>query len=224
MPTALKASTAESLAAAARAPRSQGASSPPARARTCVAAASASARRPISAPPHSVRLSPRNAPVGGGGARRALRGAFRRTPHCGADGVSRITVMLGTGRLSPGAAGATLRPPPPPPPPRRTIRSSISCACSCDHGAPPSPAAAAAGGRPGAARGAATSGARVRARACERSVGVVRPVPVQMWAGGAQSRCRCGRVSPVPVQMWQGAWYLPYVRRSICRGSHCGRF
>ena len=39
-------------------------------------------------------------------------------------------------------------------------------------------------------------------------------VPVQMWQGRAQSRCRCGRgepspgadvagVSPVPVQMWQ---------------------
>jgi hypothetical protein len=42
----------------------------------------------------------------------------------------------------------------------------------------------------------------------------VRPVPVQMWQGCAQSRCRCGRgepspgadvaaTSPVPVQMWQ---------------------
>ena len=41
------------------------------------------------------------------------------------------------------------------------------------------------------------------------------PVPVQMWAGRAQSRCRCGRgepgpgadvagASPVLVQMWQG--------------------
>jgi hypothetical protein len=41
------------------------------------------------------------------------------------------------------------------------------------------------------------------------------PVPVQMWQGRAQSRCRCGRgepspgadvagASPVPVQMWQG--------------------
>jgi hypothetical protein len=56
------------------------------------------------------------------------------------------------------------------------------------------------------------------------SVGGVSPVPVQMWAGRAQSRRRCGkgepspgadvvgmspcpgadvgRVSPVPVQMW----------------------
>jgi hypothetical protein len=51
------------------------------------------------------------------------------------------------------------------------------------------------------------------------------PVPVQMWPGRAQSRCRCGRgepspgadaaaASPVPVQMWPGR------AQSQCR---CGR-
>ena len=31
----------------------------------------------------------------------------------------------------------------------------------------------------------------------------VSPVPVQMWQGRAQSRCRWRGVSAVPVQMWQ---------------------
>ncbi len=53
------------------------------------------------------------------------------------------------------------------------------------------------------------------ARACkgERSYGAdvagVSPIRVQMWAGGAQSRCRCGRASPVPVQMWAGVSPVP---------------
>jgi hypothetical protein len=49
----------------------------------------------------------------------------------------------------------------------------------------------------------------------ERGIVKVLPVPVQMWQGWAQSRCRRGRgepspgadvagVSPVLVQMWQG--------------------
>jgi hypothetical protein len=53
--------------------------------------------------------------------------------------------------------------------------------------------------------GSAGTAARSRAR-----------VPVQMWEGWAESRCRCGRggpspgadvggVGPVPVQMWEGA-------------------
>jgi hypothetical protein len=42
-------------------------------------------------------------------------------------------------------------------------------------------------------------------------VGGASPVPVQMWAGRVQSRCRCGRV---PVQMWAGR------AQSRCR---CGR-
>jgi hypothetical protein len=32
----------------------------------------------------------------------------------------------------------------------------------------------------------------------------VRPGPMHIWQGCAQSRCRCGRVRPVPAQMWQG--------------------
>ncbi len=31
---------------------------------------------------------------------------------------------------------------------------------------------------------------------------LVRPVPVQMWAGWAQSRCRCGRGGPSPGDQW----------------------
>jgi hypothetical protein len=38
------------------------------------------------------------------------------------------------------------------------------------------------------------------------------PVPVQMWKGRAQSRCRCGRMGRVPVQMWAA--------RATSIGSH----
>jgi hypothetical protein len=49
----------------------------------------------------------------------------------------------------------------------------------------------------------------------DADVAAVRPVPVQMWQGRAQSRCRCGRggpspgadlsgAGPVSVQMWRG--------------------
>jgi hypothetical protein len=61
------------------------------------------------------------------------------------------------------------------------------------------------------------------------------PVPVQMWQGRAQSRCRCGRgepgpgadaagVSPVPVQMWQGRArpVQMWLRRARSR-CRCGR-
>ena len=100
----------------------------------------------------------------------------------------------------------------------RGVARATCNGCRCVRQAYVTPSAAAAG----VAAAAAPDGQRrLRRRAAHSRA----RVPVQMWEGWAQSRCRCGRggpspgahvggVGPVPVQMWEG-W-----AQSRCR---CGR-
>jgi hypothetical protein len=60
-----------------------------------------------------------------------------------------------------------------------------------------------------------SSSAACAGRPVITSCGICR-VPVQMWWGRAQSRCRCGGASPVPVQMWQRCGTLYGVRGACC--------